>query len=62
MASVVSGLTHLARTPRLRASTVTTTLLLGAFGVLLITLPLHMAAAGYLWTSLEIGSVVTALY
>ncbi|WP_433161231.1 MFS transporter [Kribbella sp. CA-247076] len=68
MASVVGGLAHLIRTPRLRASTVTTTLLLGAFGVLLIALPLHMAAvdmprstAGYLWTALEIGSVVTAL-
>jgi predicted MFS family arabinose efflux permease len=68
MASVVGGLSHLVRTPRLRASTVTTTLLLGAFGVLLITLPLHMAsvgmprsAAGYLWTAFEIGSVVTAL-
>ncbi|MEU4604325.1 MFS transporter [Kribbella sp. NPDC023972] len=68
MASVVGGLTHLLRTPPLRASTVTTTLLMGASGVLLITLPLHMAAvgmprsaAGYLWTALEIGSVATAL-
>jgi predicted MFS family arabinose efflux permease len=66
--SVVGGLTHLVRTPRLRASTVTTTMTMGAFGVLLITLPLHMgsvgmprSAAGYLWTALEIGSVVTAL-
>lgn len=68
LASVVAGLTHLARTPRLRASTVTTTLLMGIFGMLLITLPLHMAsldmprsAAGYLWTALELGSVTTAL-
>jgi len=68
MASVVGGLTHLARTPRLRASTVTTTLLMGMTGILLITLPLHMAAlgmprsaAGYLWTALEIGSIATAL-
>lgn len=68
LASVVAGLTHLARTPRLRASTVTTTLLMGVFGMLLITLPLHMAsldmprsAAGYLWTALELGSVTTAL-
>ena len=68
MASVVGGLTHLVRTPRLRASTVTTTLVMGASGVLLIALPLHMAAvgmprsaAGYLWTALEIGSVATAL-
>ncbi|MFI5712464.1 MFS transporter [Kribbella sp. NPDC051620] len=68
LASVVAGLTHLARTPRLRASTVTTTLLMGVIGMLLITLPLHMAslgmprsAAGYLWTALELGSVTTAL-
>jgi predicted MFS family arabinose efflux permease len=66
--SVAGGLTHLARTPRLRASTVTTTLVLGASGLLLITLPLHMtslgmpkSAAGYLWTALEIGGVLTAL-
>ncbi|MEV8375526.1 MFS transporter [Kribbella sp. NPDC056861] len=68
LASVAAGLTHLARTPRLRASTVTTTLLMGVTGMLLITLPLHMAslgmprsAAGYLWTALELGSVTTAL-
>jgi MFS family permease len=68
LASVVAGLAHLARTPRLRASTVTTTLLMGVIGMLLITLPLHMAslgmprsAAGYLWTALELGSVTTAL-
>ena len=68
MASVVGGLAHLARTPRLRASTVTTTLLLGVMGILLITLPLHMeslgmptSAAGYLWTALEVGCVTTAL-
>lgn len=68
LGSVVAGLVHLARTPRLRASTLTTTLLMGVTGILLITLPLHMAsvgaprsAAGYLWTALELGSVTTAL-
>lgn len=68
LGSVVAGLAHLVRTPRLRASTFTTTLLMGVIGVLLITLPLHMeslgaprSAAGYLWTALEIGSVTTAL-
>jgi len=68
LGSVVAGLAHLARTPRLRASTVTTTLLMGVMGVVLITLPLHMeslgaprSAAGYLWTALEIGSVTTSL-
>ena len=66
--SVVGGLLHLARTPRLRASTVTTTLLMGFTGILLIALPLHMrslgmpkSASGYLWTAVEIGSVTTAL-
>ncbi|MFF0343727.1 MFS transporter [Kribbella sp. NPDC004875] len=68
LASVIGGLRHLARTPRLRASTVTTTLLMGFTGILLIALPLHMAslgmpksAAGYLWTAVELGSVTTAL-
>jgi MFS family permease len=68
VASVIGGLAHLARTPRLRMSTVTTTGVMGATGFILITLPLHMpslgaprAAAGYLWTALEIGSVTTAV-
>jgi MFS family permease len=68
LASVLGGLVHLARTPPLRASTITSTLLMGSVGVLLITLPLHMtalgaprSAAGYLWTALEIGSVTTAV-
>jgi MFS family permease len=68
LASVVGGLAHLARTPRLRASTVASTAVMGATGFLLIALPLHMtslgaprAAAGYLWTALEIGSVTTAV-
>ncbi|GAA1588561.1 MFS transporter [Kribbella hippodromi] len=68
LSSVVSGLKHLARTPPLRASTVTTTLLMGFTGMLLIALPLHVAslglpksAAGYLWTAVELGSVTTAL-
>jgi MFS family permease len=68
LASVLSGLSHLARSPRLRASTLTSTAVMGATGFLLITLPLHMqslgasrAAAGYLWTALEIGSVTTAV-
>lgn len=43
-------------------------MLMGVTGMLLITLPLHMAsvgaprsAAGYLWTAAELGSVTTAL-
>ncbi|GAA1128522.1 MFS transporter [Kribbella jejuensis] len=68
LAAVIGGLRHLARTPPLRASTVTTTLLMGFTGMLLIALPLHMqslgeprSAAGYLWTAVEVGSVTTAL-
>ncbi|MEV5964195.1 MFS transporter [Kribbella sp. NPDC051952] len=68
LASVIGGLAHLVRTPRLRASTVTSTALMGVTGILLITLPLHMdslgmprSAAGYLWTALEVGSITTAL-
>lgn len=68
LTSVIGGLQHLARTPPLRASTVTTTLLMGFTGILLIALPLHMqslgqpkSAAGYLWTAIELGSVTTAL-
>ncbi|MEU4194696.1 MFS transporter [Kribbella sp. NPDC026611] len=66
--SVIGGLAHLARTPRLRVSTVTTTLLMAFTGILLIALPLHMpelglpkSAAGYLWTAVEVGSITTAL-
>lgn len=66
--AVVAGLRHLARTPPLRASTVASTLSLGAGGLLLVTLPLHAAAlgvprasSGYMWTAIEVGSVLTAL-
>ncbi|NUS00174.1 MAG: MFS transporter [Kribbellaceae bacterium] len=68
LSAVIGGLRHLVRTPPLRASTVTTTLLMGFTGILLIALPLHMpslgeprSAAGYLWTAVEVGSVTTAL-
>lgn len=68
LASVAGGLGHLMRTPPLRASTVTSTLALGLSGILLITLPLHTAelgaskaASGYVWTAIEIGSVIAAL-
>ncbi|MET7280670.1 MFS transporter [Kribbella sp. NPDC005582] len=68
LATVSGGIAHLLGTPRLRASTVTSTALMGATGFLLITLPLHMpllgapkAAAGYLWTALEVGSVAAAI-
>lgn len=68
IAAVREGLAHLFRTPPLRASTVASTASLGVSGLLLIALPLHMdavgapaAASGYLWTAVEVGSVVTAL-
>lgn len=68
LSSALAGVRHLVRTPRLRASTITTTLLAGAMGMLLIALPLHVPtlhaprpAAGYLWAALELGSVCTAL-
>ncbi|MFB6723989.1 MFS transporter [Kribbella sp. NPDC056345] len=66
--SAIAGIRHLVRTPPLRASTTTTTLLAGAMGMLLIALPLHVpslrvpsSAAGYLWTAVEVGSVCVAL-
>jgi MFS family permease len=66
--SVTEGVAHLVRTPPLRASTVASTALMGVGGLLLVTLPLHMAslgapksAAGYVWTAIELGSITTAL-
>jgi MFS family permease len=68
LGAVAGGLVQLFRSPPLRASTVASTLALGAGGVLLVTLPLHVtelghpaAASGYVWTALELGSVVAAL-
>lgn len=67
-AAVREGLVHLIRTPPLRAATVASTMSLGLSGLLLIALPLHMAAvdapvaaSGYLWTAVELGCVATAL-
>jgi MFS family permease len=66
--AVAGGMVHLFRTPPLRATTIASTLALGLGGVLLLTLPLHVttlgapkAASGYVWTAIEIGSVLTAL-
>ena len=68
LGAVAGGLVELFRSPPLRASTVASTLALGAGGGLLVTLPLHVtelghpaAASGYVWTALELGSVVAAL-
>lgn len=66
--SVAGGLMHLVRTPPLRSSTIASTLAIGVSGVLLITLPLHVAelgaskaTSGYVWTAIELGSVITVL-
>ncbi len=67
-ASVAGGLVQLFRAAPLRASTVASTLALGAGGVLLVALPVHVAGlgsprahSGYVWTALELGSVAAAL-
>lgn len=66
--AAVDGLRHLVAVPPLRSSTVASTLALGASGLLLVALPLHVsglgeprAASGYVWTAIEVGSVLTAL-
>ena len=66
--AVTGGLVHLFRSPPLRATTIASTLALGMAGLLLLTLPLHVetlgaprAASGYVWTAIEIGTVVAAL-
>lgn len=66
--AITGGLVHLFRTPPLRATTIASTLALGMAGVLLLTLPLHVetlgaprSASGYVWTVIEIGTVVSAL-
>lgn len=66
--AVAGGLVHLFRAPALRATTIASTLALGMAGVLLLTLPLHVEtlgapreASGYVWTAIEIGTVVAAL-
>jgi MFS family permease len=63
-----TGLGHLVRTPVLRGVTVTTSLAMGAQGLLPIALPLlserlgvGRGAAGYLYAALETGGIVGAL-
>lgn len=65
---VREGLAHLARTPPLRAATATSVLGYGSFGLLVVAIPTRMAqlgagtsAAGYLWTTIEVGSVLSIL-
>jgi MFS family permease len=67
-AALRAGLAHLVRTPVLRGVTVTTTLALGAQGLLPIALPLlserlgaGRGAAGYLFAALETGGIAGAL-
>ncbi|MEJ3658236.1 MFS transporter [Actinomycetes bacterium KLBMP 9759] len=68
VAAAVDGLRHLTRVAPLRSSTAASTLSLGATGLLLVALPLHVrtlgqesATSGYLWTAMEAGCVLTAL-
>jgi predicted MFS family arabinose efflux permease len=67
-AALRAGLAHLVRTPVLRGVTVTTSLAIGAQGLLPIALPLLSErlgagrdAAGYLFAALETGGIVGAL-
>jgi hypothetical protein len=60
-----TGLTHLARTPPLRAATLTSAISYGCVGLLVVALPARMAdlgaattSAGYLWTAFECGGVL----
>jgi MFS family permease len=63
-----TGLAHLARTPVLRGVTVTTSLAMGAQGLLPVALPLlserlgaGRGAAGYLFAAQEVGAIAGAL-
>ncbi|SES19619.1 MFS transporter [Actinokineospora terrae] len=66
--TVRAGLTHLVHTPALRGATLTTVIGYGSVGVLATALPLRMqelgqdrAAAGYVWTAMEIGCLVAVV-
>ncbi|GAA2981197.1 MFS transporter [Actinokineospora diospyrosa] len=63
--TVRAGLVHLVQTPPLRGATLTTVLGYGSVGILAVALPLRMqelgqdrAAAGYVWTAMEIGCLI----
>ncbi|HEX3647462.1 MAG TPA: hypothetical protein VHV49_03485 [Pseudonocardiaceae bacterium] len=63
-----AGLTHLVRTPPLRAATLVSAISYGCVGLLVVALPARMAAlgtgsasAGYLWTAVECGGVLSIL-
>jgi MFS family permease len=67
-AAVRAGLAHLARTPVLRGVTLTTSLAMGAQGLLPIALPLlserlgaGRGGGGYLFAAVELGGIVGAL-
>jgi MFS family permease len=65
---VRDGLAHLVRTPPLRAATLASVISYGSVGLLIVALPARVvqlgaprAAAGYLWTALEAGGLVSVL-
>jgi MFS family permease len=66
--TTTAGLRHLARTPPLRAATLTSAVGYGSVGLLVVALPARVvefgasrASAGYLWTALECGGLVGML-
>jgi MFS family permease len=66
---VAAGFRHLAGSPPLRGATITTVLGLGSVGMLTVALPRHTeelgagaAAAGYLWTCVEVGALVATVF
>ncbi|MCA1719874.1 MAG: MFS transporter [Actinobacteria bacterium] len=66
--SVFVGLRHLARTPPLRAVTITTTLSMGGLGALPVVFPLlaeelgvHASASGYLFSTFAVGALCGSL-
>jgi hypothetical protein len=63
-----NGLTHLVRTPPLRAATLASVISHGCVGLLVVALPARAvqlgaprAAAGYMWTALECGALASIL-
>ena len=63
-----AGLSHLVRTPPLRAATLTTMLSTGLVGLLVVALPVHAARigaraadGGFVWAAIEVGAVAATV-
>lgn len=68
LATVRTGLAHLARTPPLRGATLATSTAFVGVGMLTVALPVRVeeltgdaAPSGYVWTAVELGALVGAL-